>query len=679
VTPVAQPAPPPAAATRTLSARTLFALVYTTSVSSVYFALGVIAKRSLGLTPVVFLVAGLFFALAAMTYVEGAALHRERGGSSVFARYAFNELVSFVAGWVILLDYAILLAVTAFTATNYLAQFWSPLGSGAPEVIVAVGIIAAVAAVNVIGVSVRQLRRQLVLAVADLALQLLVIALGIALVADPSAVVHSIHLGTTPPWDDTIFALTVATIAFTGLEAAASLAGETSTTHTGLQRLVGPGVGAIVLVYVGIAVVAVNALPVAGGAHAFTSRDVESPLLGVVDAFRPAGLVDTLRYAVAAVATLSLLAASNSAMLGISRLSYALATNRQIPSALGRLHPRRGTPFVLIGLAALVAAALVVPADLEFLVGIYAFGAMLAFTIAHLSIIVLRYREPERERPYRVPLSIRVRGGSLPLPAVLGALLAAAGWVSVVVLHTGARYVGVGWLLGGIALYVVYRKVDGNPLLRRVTIPEEALRREPSQPEFGSILVPIFGNPLDDDIVQTAGRLAGDVRDDLDEEGATIEAIWVFEVPMSLPLDARLPEAQVKRAQEALRRAKAVGEEYEGVHVATAMVRARRAGQAIVHEARRRGVEAIVLAAEEPSRVRGGALFGGAGGPLDNFVGEVTKHVLRKAECRVILTAPAADRLADAGTAAAAPAATDDAPGAGEGGSAEARPEQSPR
>ena len=242
-----------------------------------------------------------------------------------------------------------------------------------------------------------------------------------------------------------------------------------------------------------------------------------------------------------------------------------------------------------------------------------------------------------------MPLSIRVRGGSLPLPAVLGALLSGAGWVTVLVLHDGARYVGLGWLLGGLVLYVAYRRSDGNPLLKRVTIPERALRREPTRAEFGSMLVPIFGKPLDDDIVQTAGRLAGEVRDDLDEEGATIEAIWVFEVPMSLPIDARLPEPQVKRAQEALRRAKAVGEEYEGVHVATAMVRARRAGEAIVREARRRGVEAIVLAAEEPSRVRGGALFGGTSGPLDNYVGEVTKYVLRKAACRVILTAPAAE------------------------------------
>jgi APA family basic amino acid/polyamine antiporter len=630
---------------RPLSTRVLFGLVYTTSVSSVYFALGVVANRALGLTPLVFLAAGLFFALTSMTYVEGAALHRERGGSSVFARYAFNELVSFVAGWAILLDYVILIAVAAFTMTNYLAAFWSPLGSGAPEVIVAIGLIAALAAVNIAGVTVRQLRRHALVAFLDVGVQMLVIVLGIVLVLDPSGIVDSIHLGSSPSWRDLIFALTIATVAFTGLESAANLAGETSATRQDLKRLVGPGVAVIVLIYVGIAIVAVSALPVESGTTALARGDtLEAPMLGVVGAFHPHWLAETLRYVVAATAVLALTGAANAAMLGTSRLSFALATHRQIPAALGRLHPRRGTPYVLISLAALIASALVLPADLEALVGLYAFGALLAFTIAHCAIIALRFREPDRERPYVVPLSVQVRGRSVPLPAVLGALLSAAGWISVLVLHTAARYVGLGWLMGGIALYVIYRRIEGTPLLKRITIPERALRSEPTGPtEFGSILVPIFGKPLDDDIIQTAGRLAGAVRDDLDEEGATIEAIWVFEIPMALPLDVRLPEAQVKRAQEALRRAKAVGEEYEGVQVQTAMVRARRAGQGIVSEARRRGVEAIVLAAEEPSRVRGGTLFGGAGTPLDNYVGDVTKYVVQKATCRVILTAPAAD------------------------------------
>jgi APA family basic amino acid/polyamine antiporter len=216
------------------------------------------------------------------------------------------------------------------------------------------------------------------------------------------------------------------------------------------------------------------------------------------------------------------------------------------------------------------------------------------------------------------------------------------GLMIVLVYHAGARYVGLGWVMVGVALYLSYRKSQGKPVLRRVTIPERALREELAKPDFGSILVPIFGTPLDDDIVQTAGRLAGDTHDDIVEEGAVIEAIWVFEMPMAVPLDGALPDAQVKRARAALARAKTVGEEYEGVQVATATVRARRAGHAIVHEAKRRGVEAIVLAAEEPSRVAGGARLGGSSGPLDNYVGEITKYVIRKAPCRVILTAPPA-------------------------------------
>jgi basic amino acid/polyamine antiporter, APA family len=221
-------------------------------------------------------------------------------------------------------------------------------------------------------------------------------------------------------------------------------------------------------------------------------------------------------------------------------------------------------------------------------------------------------------------------------------------WIGLVVTHNGARWVGSAWLVGGLAMYLIYRTSNGKSILRRVTVPEEALRRERREAEYGSILVPLTGSPLDDDIVQTAGRLAAEEDSESFEadKGATIEALWIFEVPMSLPIDAALPEAQLKRARAALARAKAVGEEYEGVEVATATVRARRAGQAIVDEARRRGVQAVVLAAEEPSKIRGGALLGGRGGSRDNFVGEVTKYVLAKAPCSVILTAPPASEPA---------------------------------
>jgi basic amino acid/polyamine antiporter, APA family len=627
---------------RAVSYRALFAVVYTASVSSVYFALGVVAHRADGLTPFVFLLGGLFFLLSAMTYGEAAALHPERGGSAVFARYAYNELISFIAGWSIVLDYTILIAVTALTVPSYLAAFWAPLGHGAPRVLVALGVIAFVALDNLTGVNARRLRRRIVVTGADLVIQAAVIALGLMLAFHPHHLTESINLWTVPTPSDLAFALPIAVIAFTGLEAAAGLAGEVRASGRELRRLIFPGSLIIVFIYVGIAVVGIAALPVHDGHTALGTTHLNAPVLGIVGAYRPTWVADTLKYVVAIGGAAGLAAAAGSSMLGVSRVGYSLATNRQIPSAVGRLHGRFGTPFVVIGVAAVIAAALVLPADIELLVGIYAVGALTAFMIAHLSVIALRFREPDRDRPYRIPLSIPWRDSTVPLPAVIGALMAAAGLIAVLIFHTGARYVGIGWLLAGLTLYVVYRKTEQKPLLRRVTIPERALRHEALEPEFGSILVPVFGGTLDDDIVQTAGRLAGETRDEVDVDGATIEAIWVFEMPLSLPLDAPLPDAQIKRARQALARAKAVGEEYEGVEVATAIVRARRTGQAIVSEAQRRGVEAIVLAAEEPSRVRGGALFGGVSGPLDNYVGEITKYVVRKAPCRVILTAPPA-------------------------------------
>jgi APA family basic amino acid/polyamine antiporter len=627
-------------ARRSIGSPILFTIVYSSLASAIYFSLGVIAGHALGLTPLVFLVAAVVFALTAMTYVEGASLHQDRAGSTVFARYAFNELVSFIAGWAILLDYIILIAVTAYSATQYLKTFWSPLGNRGEALGMALAFIALVVLSNIRGFGARRARRVGMLMAGDLALQGFIVVLGLALFFNPHTLLHPIHLGTAPTWSRLIFALTIAVIAFTSLESASGLAGEVRISRSGLKRFVASTTATVAFVYVGIALVAVTALPVRGGHTELATRYLDAPVIGIVAQVHPHWLAKTLMYVVAAVAAVTLIAAANSAMLGLSRLAYSLSTNRQIPSGLGRLHPQRSTPYVLIILAGLLSAALAASENLDFLIGIYAFGAMLAFTIAHLSICRLRYTEPDRDRPYRVPLSVRLGGGSLPLPAAFGALVSAAGWVAVMVLHADARDVGLGWMAVGIALYVIYRRADETSLLRRVTVSAQVLRAEHSQErDYGSILVPLFGTALDDDIVQTAALLvAGEPTDEAAIDTATIEALWVFVMPMSLPLDASLPEAQVKHARQVLARAKAVGEEYSGVHVATATVRTRRAGYAIVDEARRRGVEAIVLGAEEPSLIRGGARLGGRGG-LEGFVGDITKYVVGKASCRVIVTA----------------------------------------
>jgi basic amino acid/polyamine antiporter, APA family len=629
--------------TATIGWTRLGTIIWTSLASSLYFSLGIVAGHALGLTPLVYLGAGLFFALSALTYLEGAAMHPERAGSTVFARYAFNELVSFVAAAAVLLDYVILIAICALTAADYLATFIPAIGHGVGQVAVALAVIAYGAFSNVMGISsLQRWRRILGMVVIDIVIQLLVVVIGLVLFFHLSTIVDHIKLGSAPTWTGVIYALAITTVAFTSLESASGLSSELAISRAGVRRIAWFANLTILVVYVGVGVVAVTAVPVLGGQSALASDHLGAPMIGIVERFHPTALADTLKYTVAAVAGVTLIAAARSAMLGLSRLAFSLATNRQIPSGLGRLHPQRATPFVLIGLAAIASAALAIPGDLDFLFGIFAFGAMLAFTIAHLSICVLRYREPDRPRPYRIPGGIRWRGGVLPVSAVLGAVLSGAGWITVVVLHQGARYLGLAWILGGVAFYVLYRKREGKSLGMRVTVPEAVLRSRAPERDFGSILVPLLGGELDDDIVHTAALLVSSENpDEAAIDHATIEAVWIFRVPMSLPLDAPLPEAQLLAARAALARAKRLGEEYTGVEVATATVRTRRTGQAIVEEARRRGVEAIVLAADETARSRAGSLLGGRTLVGESTVSETIRYVVARAPCRVILTAPA--------------------------------------
>jgi basic amino acid/polyamine antiporter, APA family len=622
---------------KSLGAPALFGIVQGFVAASVYFAVGLVAQRALGFTWVVFLAGGLLFATVVVSYVEGASLHQERGGATVIARFAFNELISFVAGWAICLEYLILIAICAFATTDYAGVFWDGFNTGAPEFLLAAALVIFVAWWNARGSAAPHYDRAVLIVLGDLALQLLIVAFGLVYIFEPDVLTSPSSIAGTPSAGDLLFAFPLVLVAFSGLDASSGLAGQVKIGRRGLRRLIAVRMLAAIVPYVGIALIASIALPNESG-----QGWIEAPMLGVVDEFSQDWLREPLRYVVAVSAIAILAGGCSAAMLGVSRLGYSLALNRQIPSRIGYLHPTRATPIVIITIGALLATLILLTADLEFLLGISAFGATLAFTIVCLSVCRLRWREPARDRPYKMPLNVRVAGAELPLPAALGAVLSCAAFLSVLALHGGARWVGLGWMAFGVFVYVYYRISEDKPLLKRITVPERVLTRKRAEAEYGSILVPVSGTALDDDIVQTAGRLAAEEDEEFGEGGAVIEALWVFEVPMALPLDSRVPDSELQRARKALARAKAVGEEYEGVEVATAVVRARRAGEAIVREARRRGVEAIVLAAEEPVRTRGGVLYGGKQGLRDTFVGETTRYVVNKAPCRVVLTAPPA-------------------------------------
>jgi len=624
----------------------LWAVAHSAVAFSVYYSLGVVADNALALTPVVFAVAGLIYVVTTMTYVEGGAMFGERGGSNTLARYAFNELVSFVAGWAILIDYVIVIALAAITVPHYLGPISSEFTDGSGEAIVAVAVVLVVAAINIIGYTGSRRQGLLVaMTAADLLLQVLLVVVGAIVVWDPSALTDSLDAFGAPSIENLATALVISMVAVAGIEASSDLAPDLAWRRADLRHVLRAGTLVVPFIYVGMSFVALMALPVVAGPDgpttALATTFEDAPVLGVTTAFEPAILADIFRWAVVAIAPLILFFAANVTMLGLSRHVYVLATNRQIPSWLGKLGGRRSTPHVAILIAAAFAVGLVLPGDIELLAAVFAFGATLAISIAHASLIRLRFREPERDRPYEVPLSIRVRGGSVPIPAVIGIALTGAGFVSIFVIQSAALWVGGGWMVFGLVSYFVYRRVvQGLPMTERVTVPEQALLKHRPDVELDSVLVPVLGtSKLDDDIVQTACRLAE--SNPLEgQSNPRLELLYVIDLPLTVPLEGPIPADRIGAAERALSRAREIADEYPGVEADSGYVLARDVGAAIVERAREHDVEAIIVGGEPPTLVRGGAILGGVRGAKPAEIGPVSEYVLKHAPCRVLLTAP---------------------------------------
>src|SRR4051794_18040681 len=475
---------------RGLGSPALFGIVQGFIAASIYFGLGLVVQAALGYAWLVYVFSAVFFGLVVLSYVEGASLHQERGGATIIARYAFNELWSFIAGWAILLDYILLIALTAFATTDYVAVLFPPLAGGLAEFLFGAAVVGGVAWLNIRGAGSKRYERFSFVVLGDLVLQTTIVILGLALLLNPDVLTDPASVAGTPSTSDLIFAFTLTLVTFAGVDASSGLAGEVKVGRRGLKRLVTARLLAFIP-YVGIALVAVSVLPV-DNLKTGADNYVDAPMLGVAAGFEQPWLSDTLRILIGASAFAILVIACNAAMLGLSRLGYSLALNRQIPSAIGRLHPVRATPVVIIGVGALLAILLLLPADLEFLASIYAFGATISFTIVHASVVRLRWREPDRDRPFKAPFNVRIGRGELPLTAAVGGLMSLAAFIAVAPLHDGGRWAGSGWRAWGTALSVGSGRVGGKPMFKRVTTPGRALtRRGRTKAEYGSILVPV--------------------------------------------------------------------------------------------------------------------------------------------------------------------------------------------
>ena len=609
---------------RVLDAPALASVAYGEVASSLYFALGIVALHALGLTPAVLGVVGLLFLVVTLSYAEGTTTIGETGGAATFVRVAFNDLAGFVTGWALFLDYLIVIALSALFFPHYLglAIGVHSIARHPGDAIVGCVVIAAIAIVRLLRKT-RLYAFSLAIPVLDLVTQLLLVVLGFAFLFSPSALGRGLSLGTQPSWHQLAFALPLALLAYTGLETVANLAEETRQPGRDLPRSLFLGIGAVVIVTVLIALVALSAFPAPHGTTLLGTTWQRAPLMGVVYALGPhvAFWVErVLRVYVGLTGALILLVAAATSNSGFGRLAYSLAEHGQLPRRFGRLSRRSlHSPETVVAAATIPIAFLLATAwttnPVGFLASLFSFGVLLAFTAAQLAVVKLRFSKAHTQRPFRVPLSIRVRGADLPLPSVVGALATTAIFVAAMVTHIGARYGGPIWLAVGGVVYLLVRRRRGAGLLEHVEPVEEA---ELPHAEFSKILVPMKLGEIGEEMVATAVKLA-------QERGAAVVTLHVIRVPLDQPLDAELYD-QEERAAASLAEAAALGADL-GVEVEGRSVRARSIGDAIVTAAEETGADLIVLGSAPRWRRQ------------SRFFSPTVDYVLRKAPAEVLVVA----------------------------------------
>ena len=594
---------------RVLGANALFATAYGNVGSSIYYALGLVAGIALGLTPLVFIISGVIFAATAATYAEGTVRYPEAGGSSSFARHAFNELVSFGAAWAQMLNYVITVAISVIFVPHYLSIFWEPLRTTPWDVIVGILFTWLLVGINIIGVQ-EAAKLNVVLAVLDFATQLLLVLIGFVLIFSPHVLTANIHWGVAPTWSAFALSIPVAMIAYTGIETVSNLAEEARDPLRSIPKAISWVAIAVFAIYFTLPWIALSAMPV----HLVDGKYVtqlglappegfkNDPVLGLVENLGIHGaLLSSAKIYVGILAATILFIATNAGVIGASRITYSMASYQQLPVLFRRLHPRLRTPWLsLLVFGGLAPTFFLLSGKVDFLGRMYAFGAMLSFTIAHISVTALRVRRRDEDVAFRARPNVTIRGISWPIFAIVGGLGTGLAWLVVVVQDVPTRYAGLGWLVAGFVFYVLYRRRHNLPLAETVRAPVMIVG---AQLEYRSILVPMAPGYPSDEAMDIAARLARERR-------ARIVAVTAIEVPLELPLDAYLPD-EVAEANRELDEARAIGDLY-GVNVVTRIIRGRNSGRAIVDEAVRRGSEIIVMGGPRRVRLAAGkrAIFG---------------------------------------------------------------------
>jgi APA family basic amino acid/polyamine antiporter len=442
---------------RVLGIPAVFSAGYGNVGSSIYYALGIVALVALGATPIALGVAGVLFIFTALTYAEGTAALPEAGGSASFARHAFGDTAGFIAGWALMLSYIVTISISAFTIPPYLGFFWEPFKTS-PVIgtFTSIGIIFFLLVMNVIGIREASFIN-IGATFLDILTQISLVVIGFILLFNPALLFHRIF-DNWPTTDNLIIGIALATIAYTGIETMSQMAEETKRPETNVPRALVMMIIAVLVIFAGISLVSISAMPVGE----LASQWARDPVAGIAFYIPLEVIRVVLKPLIAVLAGTILLIATNAGLIGISRLAFSQGTHRLIPPALSRIHKRFKTPYIAISVFSLISIVILLPGffatDVFANMGaLYAIGSLLAFMFSHASIIGLRIKKPEMPRPFRLGWNMKIKGRELPLSALIGFLATLSIWLLILVTQTYSRWVGLGWMVIGLMIFFFYR------------------------------------------------------------------------------------------------------------------------------------------------------------------------------------------------------------------------------
>src|SRR3989475_8307971 len=489
---------------RTLGAPALFAASYGNVGSSIYYALGVTAAFALGLTPLALLLAGCIFVTTALNYAEGTAAIPHAGGSSSFARRAFNDPIGFIVGWVQLLNYMATVSISSYFAISYLGVFgkYVPLfqlfkTNDAWHVGATIAMIAFLIVINVIGIQ-ESSALNLVLALVDLVTQFALVILGIFFLLRINVVLSNIHWGIAPNWGNFLASISIAMVTYTGIETISNLSEEAKNPGRSVPRATYAVIVAVLFVAAFLPTIGLSVFPVHLD-HGIYVTDLATkykadPVAGIVLGVNEVS--QTLAFWagiwVGILAFTILLIATNAGLIGISRLSYSLAGADMLPRPFAVLHPKFKTPYVSIIVFGVLAAMLVLPGilagskEIDLMSAVYSLAATFAFCSAHLSVMRLRFIEPDLYRPYRMPFNVKFGRDSIPVLSLLGALAIGTVFTQLIFQNiSNSTWIYLGWIVFGVLTWVLYRSFRKEPLWEPLEVPpppDREVEHRPPEP-----------------------------------------------------------------------------------------------------------------------------------------------------------------------------------------------------